>query len=404
MVYCIHNFSLNNAGNVGFCDEKEGEFMMNYRFFKAANKDISLLGFGTMRLPVLDGNMTKIDEAEAIRMIRYAIDNGVNYIDTAYVYHGGQSEMVVGKALTDGYREKVLLATKLPFWIMKGPEQMEPVFEEQLQKLKTDHIDMYLVHDIHGDRWDTVKDWGMWDFMEKKRSEGKIRHIGFSFHGESPEEFKKILDYYPWDFCQLQINYMDKDLQAGIEGYEYAVSKDIPVIVMEPLKGGKLTDIMPPSVQKYWDDLKSDRSPAEWALRWVASLPGVLTILSGMSDMAQVTENVRVFAADDVGILLESERIVIGNVADAYRKLIAFPCTACKYCLPCTVGIDIPSAMDMRNAYELYGYSAKLQSDFNFRMQTKPSACTACGKCEKECPQHLEIIRAMKETVAFFEK
>ena len=377
---------------------------MKYRKFFAADMDVSLLGFGAMRLPVIDGDSSKIDEAEAIRMIRYAIDNGVNYVDTAYVYHREKGELLVAKALSDGYREKVLLATKMPFWRMSGPEDMGKMIDEQLAKLATDCIDMYLIHDIHGTNWDTVLEWKMWDFLVKQREAGKIRFIGFSFHGESAEEFKKVLDKYPWDFCQLQINYMDKDEQAGTEGFAHAVSKGVPVIIMEPLKGGKLTDVIHPSIQKYWDSLGSDRTPAEWALRWAANLPGVLTILSGMSTMEQVEENIRVLSDADTGMLTEEELAVLDKVADEYRDLIAYPCTNCKYCMPCTADIDIPLMLHLRNMCEIYGNADKIKtSEYPFMVSVDASACTACGKCEDECPQHLEIIRAMRETVEIFE-
>ena len=373
---------------------------MNYRTFKAAGIDVSLLGFGAMRLPVIDGDPGKIIEDEAIRMIRHAIDNGVNYIDTAYVYHKTLGEALVGKALKDGYREKTLVATKLPYWLLNGPEDFEATFNEQLEKLQVDCIDMYLLHDIaNAERWNMVKDWKLFDALMKKRDSGKIRFIGFSFHGETPAEFIEVIDEYPWDFCQLQINYMDKNLQAGVEGYEYAVAKGIPIVVMEPLKGGKLTDVMPPSVMKYWSGLGSGRSPAEWAFRWVANLPGVLTILSGMSTMEQLEENLRIFSdpGTDEGKLTEAELAIIDTAADEYRKLIPYHCTACKYCLPCTEGILIPQVMDFRNFCDLYGKTAKLRAEFNFFVKVKPSNCSACGKCEAECPQHLEIIQAMKE-------
>ncbi|MCL1895299.1 MAG: aldo/keto reductase [Clostridiales bacterium] len=371
---------------------------MNYRNFDAANMEVSLLGFGAMRLPDMGDGSGRIDEAETIRMIRYAIDHGVNYVDTAYVYHGKQSEAVVGKALADGYREKVLLATKMPFWILKDPDEMAPVFDEQLEKLGTDCIDMYLVHGIDTARWGTVKDWKIWEFLKERRDAGKIRFIGFSSHCDTPADFKEILDAYPWDFCQLQINFMDKKVQAGIEGYEYAASKGVPVVVMEPLKGGKLTDIMPPSVERYWDRLAAGRSPAEWALRWVANLPGVLTILSGMSDMAQVEENVRVLSDADAGKLSEEELAVFDGVAEEYNKLIVYPCTACRYCMPCTEGICIPEILDFRNSCDLYGITKKLQYSYRMFVEPKASACAECGKCEGECPQHLDIMRAMKET------
>jgi len=379
---------------------------MNYRKFNAGGNDIdvSLLGFGAMRLPVLDGDESKIDEPEAIRMIRYAIDNGVNYVDTAYLYHGSHSEEVVGKALADGYREKVLLATKLPFWSMNGPEEITSVIDNQLRKLGTDHIDMYLVHSIKGSTWGVVQGWEIWDHLVKHREAGRIRYIGFSFHGETPGEFKEILDAYPWDFCQLQLNYMDQDIQAGMEGFQYAVSKGVPVVIMEPLKGGKLTDFLLPSIKEYWDSLDSDHTPAEWALRWVADLPGVITILSGMSTMEQLEENIRVLSDADVGLLSDHELDVIDKVAEEYNKLTAYSCTNCKYCMPCTADIDIPLMMSLRNAYGLYDSLDKIKyGDYFYNVEVPASVCTACGKCEVECPQNLEIIRAMKEIVELFE-
>jgi len=375
---------------------------MKYRKFAAADMDVSLLGFGAMRLPMIDNDNSKIDEPEAIRLIRHAIDNGVNYIDTAYVYHGGFGESFLKKALSDGYREKVLLATKMPFWAMSGPEAMAPLFEEQLEKLGTDCIDMYLVHDARGSNFDTVLDWKIWDFLSEQREAGKIRFIGFSFHGNTPEEFKMILDKYPWDFCQLQINFMDKNVQAGEEGFQYAVSKGVPVIVMEPLKGGRFTDIIFPSIQKCWDELGLGRTPAEWALRWVANLPGVLTILSGMSNFEQVEENIRVLSDADEGMLTGPELAIIERVAEEYRKLIPYPCTACKYCMPCSAGLDIPLLMEYRNGCDLYGMTDKVHFQYDMFIFPKASDCTACGKCEPECPQHLEIMRAMKEMVELY--
>jgi len=377
---------------------------MNYRNFEAAGKDVSLLGFGAMRFPLIEGSDGLVDEAEAIRMLRYAIDHGVNYIDTAYLYHGKTSETIVGKALADGYREKVFVATKLPFWYLNGPEDMEPAFNESYERLGVECIDMYLIHDIEGKRMDRVREWKIWDFMQKRRAEGKIRYLGFSFHGESPEVFKEVLDAYPWDLCQLQINFMDKDIQAGVEGYKYAVSKGVPIVVMEPLKGGRLTDVILPSIQKYWDSLDSKRSPAEWALRWVANLPGVLTILSGMSTMEQVEENVRVLSDADVGMMSEAELAVLDRVAEEYRKLIVYPCTACEYCQPCTAGIHISQIMNFRNMHSLYGKTEKMQEEYTMFVNPKASDCTSCGKCEEVCPQHLEIIKAMKETTELFAK
>jgi len=377
---------------------------MKYRKFKAADMDVSLLGFGAMRLPILDDDAGKIDEEASIKMIRYAIDNGVNYVDTAWVYHMTQGEILIGKALRDGYRDKVLIATKMAYWRLGDPEEMQKMLDTQLEKLQTDHIDMYLIHDVNSNKWGQVLDWKIFDFLEKQKEAGRIRFIGFSFHGASPEEFKMVLDTYPWDFCQLQINYMDKDLQAGMEGFEYAVSKGVPVVVMEPLKGGKLTDVIHPSIQKYWDSLGSDRTPAEWALRWVANLPGVLTILSGMGAMEQVEENIRVLSDADEGMLSEAELDVIDKVAEEYRNLIVYPCTGCNYCMPCTENVNIPLMIGFRNAYELYRNAAKMKSaEYGFLVKVPSSACSECGKCETECPQKIEIIKALKENVEIFE-
>lgn len=374
---------------------------MKYRKYEIGNTELSLLGFGVMRLPVLEDGHT-VDEAEAIRMIHYAADNGVNYFDTAYVYHGGESERVLGKALSGGLREKVMIATKLPYWLMKDPSEMQEKFEESLERLGTSYIDNYLVHDINDGRWDLVQDWKIFDFMAKLKEQGKIRFAGFSYHGESTELFCEVLDKYPWDFVQIQLNYMDTDIQAGLKGYEYAMKKGIPVIVMEPLKGGKLTDIMPPTVQKYWDGLGGDRTPAEWALRWVANLPGITSILSGMSTFAQVEENVRVLSDAEANVLTDSELKIISQAAEEYKKLIAYPCTACKYCMPCKAGIDIPKVMDYRNNQDMYGLTDKIRFEYKMFVDPKPGSCLKCGNCENECPQGLAIMKAMEETAEIY--
>jgi predicted aldo/keto reductase-like oxidoreductase len=318
------------------------------------------------------------------------------------VYHGGQSERVLGKALAGGLREKVLVATKLPYWIMKDPSEMRPAFNTSLERLGTDYIDNYLVHDINDARWDLVKEWKIFDFLAKLKEEGKIRFAGFSYHGETPALFREILDEYPWDFVQIQLNYMDANIQAGLEGYEYAAKKGIPLIVMEPLKGGKLTDAMPPSVQAYWDSLGKGWTPAEWALRWVANLPGVTTILSGMSAFEQVEENVRILSAAEAGGLTEDELNTIQKAADTYRDLIAYACTGCKYCLPCTVEIDIPLVMNFRNWSNVYGVTDKMRNEYKMFFNPKPDACVKCGKCEAECPQGLAIMKALEETTAIY--
>ncbi len=377
---------------------------MDHRNFAPANKDISLLGFGTMRLPVFDGNSSDIDEAEAIKMIRYAIDHGVNYVDTAYMYHGGNSEVVTGKALKDGYREKVLLADKMPVWMAKTEADMEEIFNEQLKRLDVDYIDMYLVHNVNEAIWARALKFNIFGFLERKKAEGKIRFIGFSFHDELPV-FKTAIDAYAWDFCQIQLNYMDIKVQAGVAGLNYAGEKGIPVIVMEPLKGGKLTDALPESISKMWSGAEIKRSPAEWALKWVSNFPQVLTILSGMTTMAQVDENLAILGDAKPDSLTEGEIALIERVSDEYNRLTKVSCTSCQYCLPCPARLPIPSLLNYYNEWFLYGQNPKIINDFNMFIPVKnrPSACTGCRACEEKCPQHLPISDLMRDIAETFE-
>lgn len=377
---------------------------MKYRVFNKTGEDISLLGFGTMRLPVIDCDPKRIDETLSINMIRAAIDKGVNYVDTAYIYHGGNSEVVLGKALQDGYREKVFIADKMPVWLLKSEADLEKIFEEQLQRLQVDCIDFYLIHSISAPSWKRTIKYNVIDFLEKKKAEGKIKHLGFSFHDEL-DLFKEIIDYHPWDFCQIQLNFMDTKFQAGVTGLQYAASKNIPVIIMEPLKGGKLTDVLPGSIQELWDSAPVKRSPAEWAFRWVADFPQVLTILSGMSTMEQAEENLKIFSDLSSNTLTEKEHEIIDMVAAQYNNLIRHSCTSCQYCLPCPQKIDIPTIISLYNNWYLYEGNEKIKNDFH--MWTVPgrgpSICTTCRQCEGNCPQHLPISDIMKAAEEIFE-
>lgn len=372
---------------------------MRYRKFKDA--EVSLLGFGTMRLPVTDD---KVNREEAIRMIRRGIDRGINYVDTAYMYHDGESETVVGEALKDGYREKIFLADKMPVWLAKDKAEVENIFNKQLERLEVDCIDMYLIHNITAPIWNRCKEFDVLRFLEEKRAEGKIRYIGFSFHDELPL-FKEVVDSYPWDFCQIQLNYMDMEYQAGVEGLKYAADKGLPVIIMEPLKGGKLTDIVPSSVKEYWDKAAIKRTPASWALRWVANFPEVKVILSGVHSMEQLEENMDILSDAEANSLKDSELDIISKVGNEYNRLIPYSCTECRYCLPCPQKIDIPTNIKFRNEWDLYGNSPKTMSEFNMWIAPKrrPSTCIKCGECEGKCPQHLPIINIMNESAKIFE-
>jgi len=375
---------------------------MQYRTFNKTGENVSLLGFGTMRLPkTKDG---KIDEPEAIKMIRTAIDSGVNYVDTAYMYHDGESEVVTGKALKDGYREKVLLADKMPIWFAKEEADVEKIFNKQFERLDVDCIDMYLLHSISKGAWKAIKKRNCIAFLEKQRAAGKIKHIGFSYHDDL-EFFKEVIDAYPWEFCQIQLNYMDANFQAGVEGLKYAASKGVPVIIMEPLKGGKLTDVLPASIETFWKQADVKRTPAEWALRWVADFPEVLTILSGVSSMEQLEENTRILNDATPNSLTEKEHDIIEQVADEYNKLIKYSCTACRYCMPCPQKIDIPSAINSYNEWFLYDGNEKIKADFNTftPVGKRPSNCIDCKACEGHCPQSLPISEIMVKAKEIFE-
>jgi len=375
---------------------------MKYRTFSKTGEAISQFGFGTMRMPTHpDGTL---DHQESIRMIRAAIDQGVNYVDTAYMYHNGESEIAVGKALQDGYREKVFLADKMPIWFAKNQEDMKAIFEEQFRRLDVDVIDFYLVHNITVPIWKRAKKYGLMEFLEEEKKKGRIRYIGFSFHDEV-EFFEEVLKEHPWDFCQIQLNYMDRAFQAGVKGLKKAAEMGIPVIIMEPLKGGKLTDRLPDSVKALWEQAEVKRTPAEWALRWVANFPEVLTILSGVHNMEQLEENMQILSEAEPNTLTEKEQEIISKVSYQYNHLIEYACTGCKYCLPCPVKLDIPAIIDLYNQHHLYEGNEKVQRDYDmwFGQDRRASACIACGQCEEKCPQSLSIIEIMKKASVLFD-
>lgn len=377
---------------------------MEYRLFDKIGKPVSLFGIGCMRLPTIKaGDKNIIDEAEAIRMIRYGIDHGVNYIDTAYPYHDGQSELVVAKALKDGYREKVFLATKSPVWMVNEYSDLERLLDEQLRKLETDCIDFYLLHAIGRDRWRKLQSINAMDFMEKAKKQGKIKHICFSFH-DNAEAFREIIDGYDWDMCQIQMNIMDMNEQATVEGLKYAGSKNIPVVIMEPLKGGKLATSVNDDIRAIWNQSEAKRTPVEWAFRWLYNFPEVLTILSGVNNMEQLQDNLGILADAKANSMDEKELSLVDQVREIYLKKTVIPCTGCEYCLPCPQGVHIPGVFGLVNESAMYDDERGPRNHYrNFVISDNADAshCVECGQCEAACPQQIPIISKLKESHRF---
>lgn len=378
---------------------------MKYRDFGKLDWKVSALGFGAMRLPTRGGEASKIDEAEAIKMIRYAIDHGVNYVDTAYSYHGGKSEELVGKALRDGYRERVRVATKMPTWLVKSERDMNKFLGKQLGRLKLDFVDFYLLHGLTKSRWESLQKLEVCRWAEKKIHDGKMLHFGFSFHDEF-SVFKNIIDGYDgWTFCQIQYNYVDSDYQAGTKGLEYAASKGLAVVVMEPVAGGRLGMTPPAEVQAIFDEALVKRTPAEWALQWVWNHPEVSVALSGMSTMKQVMENVESASRSGPNTLAPEDLDVINRVRQKYKKQGFVGCTGCRYCMPCPSGVDIPQVIALFNEYYVEEMSVEVKEKYRQQVNPKNQAkkCSGCGKCEEKCPQHLSIREVMSRAAMVFE-
>jgi predicted aldo/keto reductase-like oxidoreductase len=365
---------------------------MQYRTFGKLNWRPSALGFGAMRLPTIGGDEGKIDEAEARRMIRYAIDQGVNYVDTAYPYHQKTSEPFVGRALQDGYRERVRLATKLHCWSVETAEDFDRYLDEQRERLQTDYIDFYLLHGLNARNWPKMRDLGVLGWAEKTIADGRIHHLGFSFH-DRYEVFQEIVDASNlWTFCQIQYNLMDIEHQAGTKGLEYAANKGLAVVIMEPLRGGLLTQNVPPAVQQIWDAAPRQRTPADWALQWVWNHPEVSVVLSGMSTMEQVEQNITSAGQSGAGTLAEEELALIARVRDRYREQSRIPCTDCRYCVPCPNGVSIPSIFEAYNDAMIYGDIQRAKLNYGWLEEgERADQCVECGECLEKCPQQIEI-------------
>ena len=383
---------------------------MLYRKVKSNGDELSILGFGCMRLPQKKGTPGdgKIDEERARKQILYAIDNGVNYFDTAMPYHMGASELFLGKVFTNGLRDKVKLATKIPHFHVNVPEDMEKIIKAQLNKLNTDYIDYYLVHALDKKSWEKMKSFGVLEFLEGLKKDQRIINTGFSYHGDR-DTFKEIIDAYNWDICQIQYNYLDVQNQAGRRGLKYADKKHVSVIIMEPLRGGNIAGNVPPDVQELWDQAETKRSPAEWALRWIWNHPEVTCVLSGMNEEAHIDENIKIANDSHPDTLKERELQLVDSVRKKYMELMKIGCTGCNYCMPCPSGVNIPISFEFYNSAHMFGNHKRAKMMYLFFLSgavgdpAYASMCEKCGECEEACPQNLPIQATLENVAKQFE-
>ena len=370
---------------------------MKYRTMGKLGIQASAFGLGCMRFNGAASGDSVIDEEKAISLIRRAIDGGVTYLDTAYVYLDKTSEIVLGKALRDGYRDRVTIATKMPMEYVHNRAEMETLLENELKKLQTDHIDFYLMHGINKEKWEYFKSIGAPEFFEDMKKAGKIRYKCFSFHGPY-EDFEYILNDWDWDMVQIQYNFMDISNQAGMKGLKLAGSKGIPVVIMEGLLGGRLSKA-PANVQALYDAFPVKRSAVEWAFRWLCNHPEVSVVLSGCNEAEQIDENLRIFDTVESNIMSEGELKLMEDVREAYLSRTRIGCTGCRYCMPCPNGVNIPGVFSVWNSVSLYDTDPKWNWDLR-QIKEKGSGvdnCVACGACEAACPQHLPIIEGLQK-------
>ena len=389
---------------------------MQYRKFGSLDWEVSALGFGCMRLPSRKFSLMGVDEEEAIKIIHSGINQGINYIDTAWPYHMGESEKVLGRALQNGYREKVKLVTKLPMFMVRKTEDFDRFLNVQLERLQTETLDMYLFHALNAASFEKVKRLGLLKKMEEAKKEGRIQHIGFSFHDTAPV-FKEIVDYYDWDMVQIQYNYMDTAIQATTDGLEYAHGKGIAVVIMEPVKGGTLAN-PPAEALGVMNAAPVKRTPVDWALQFLWNRPEVALVLSGMSNQKMVDENCASADRSGINSLSTEEEAVIANLAEIYRQKILVPCTACEYCMPCPAGVNIPQNFAILNNVSMEnsslrrwqtkrGYKKLVSSKEKLDSQNSngnASMCVNCGQCLEKCPQHIDIPTELVKTHAVLGK
>ena len=382
---------------------------MKYRTFGKTGLQISALGFGCMRLPVIDKDRSQIDERRAMELVHLAIDMGINYFDTAYPYHGkdfssgGAGEPFMARALKKADRENIHIATKLPSWMVETRKDMDRYLDEQLERLDTGYIDFYLLHALKRSLWDKLVGLGILEFLDSAIRSGKIRHAGFSFHDDLTL-FKEIVDAYDWSLCQIQYNYFDQDYQAGREGLEYAAERGIAVVVMEPLRGGLLVKDLPAETRLIFEETASGRSAVEWAFRWLWDQPGVSTILSGMSQLDQMKENLDLAENVSETPWTEKDEDAVRKAKDIINELQRVNCTTCGYCMPCPEGVDIPFNLALSNDHHIFNDQG---AGFRYKLvlceSERASNCVQCGQCLEKCPQQIPIPEELEHVADLFE-
>jgi len=382
---------------------------MKYRTFGKTGLQVSALGFGCMRLPVIDKDRSRIDEKRAMELVHLAIDKGINYFDTAYPYHGkdfssgGAGEPFLARALKKADRQNIHIATKLPSWLVESRKDMDRFLEEQLERLETDYIDFYLLHALKRSLWEKLVGLGVPEFLDSAIKSGKIRHAGFSFHDDLTL-FKEIVDAYDWSLCQIQYNYFDQDYQAGIEGLKYAAERNIAVVVMEPLRGGLLVKDLPAETRKIFNEAASDRSAVEWALRWLWDQTGVSTILSGMSHLDQMKENLDLAENVSEALWTEKDEDSVRKAKGIINDLQRVNCTTCGYCMPCPEGVDIPFNLALSNDHHIFNDQG---AGFRYKLvlgeTERASNCVQCGECLEKCPQQIPIPDELEHVADLFE-
>lgn len=356
----------------------------------------SVLGLGMMRLPKAREGSEDIDRAKAQEIVDYAYSHGINYFDTAYRYHAGDSELFVGEALKKYPRESFYLASKMPIWEANTPADVEKIFNDQLKRCQVEYFDFYLCHSQNKENFKKIREFGVYEFLSKMKEEGKIRHLGFSFH-DTPDVLKEIVETYSWNFAQIQLNYLDWEMQDAKAQYEILTEHGIPVMVMEPVRGGALASLCEES-DRMLKEARPEKSVASWAIRYAASLPNVQVVLSGMSNMEQLQDNISTMT--DFEPLSEREREVLEQALDVYRRNHLIPCTGCRYCMDCPFGVDIPGVFKLYNQYKISKYKEGFLRGYRELGKSGPESCRACGACMRHCPQKIQIPERMKEIAA----